>query len=191
MKTNIYVLLIFLATWVQTSGQQIINHVLDPSAFAIRGIAIPGMLGAATAMKNEQANSIIPTIIREERTELSKWRGTVIGNINTLNALTIASRLLINSIDIKSLIVPIHYAPGFRNERRKFLVLRERTERLELRVAAFAGLGTFFIDGEGYYRVASQRLAIEYLDVYSELSEIDFKLTQILALIGLLPLIAT
>lgn len=185
-------ILILLITWLQSSGQQIINNVFDPSAFAIRGIAIPGMLGAATAMKNKQANSIIPKIIKEEKTELNKWRSTVFGNINTLNALSIASGVLIHSIDVKrSLILPIHYAPGFRKERRKFLVLKERAERLEHRVVALAGLGTLFIDGEGYYRVASQRLAIEYLEVYSELSEIDFKLTQILALLGLLPLIAT
>ena len=192
MKTNIYILLVVLSIWNQSSGQQIINNVFDPSAFAIRGVAIPGMLGAATAMKNEQANSIIPTIIREERSELNKWRGTVIGNVNTLNALSIASRVLINSIDVKRrLILPIHYAPGFRKKLREFLVLKQRTERLEHRVSALAGLGTLFIDGEGYYRVASQRLGIEYLEVYSELSEIDFKLTQILALVGLLPLIAT
>lgn len=191
MNKNVYIL-ILLITWIQSSGQQIINHVFDPSAFAIRGVAIPGMLGAAAAMKNEQANSIIPIIIREERTELNKWRRAVFGNINTLNALSIASGVLIHSIDVKrSLILPIHYAPGFRKKLREFLILKERTERLEHRVVALAGLGTLFIDGEGYYRVASQRLAIEYLEVYSELSEIDFKLTQILALIGLLPLIAT
>lgn len=192
MKTNIYILLIFLTTWSHSLGQQIINNVFDPSAFVIRGVAIPGMLGAATALKNEQANSIIPTIKKEERTELNKWRRTALGNINTLNALSIASRVLINRIDIKRLsILPIHYAPGFREKLREFSALKERTERLEDRVRALAGLGTLFIDGEGYYRVASQRLAIEYLDVYSELSEIDFKLTKLLALIGLLPLIAT
>ena len=192
MKTNIYILLIVLSIWNQSSGQQIINHVFDPSAFAIRGVAIPGMLGAATAMKNEQANSIIPTIIKEERDELNKWRGTVFGNVNTLNSLSIASRVLINRIDTKRLsILPIHYAPGFRKKLREFLDLKERTERLEHRVSALLGLGTLFIDGEGYYRVASQRLGIEYLEVYSELSEIDFSLTKLLALIGLLPLIAT
>lgn len=185
-------IILFVIIWNKSLGQQIINHVFDPSAFAIRGVAIPGMLASATLMKNEQANSIIPTIKKEEKTELNKWRSTVLGNVNTLNALSIASRVLINNIDIKRLsILPIHYAPGFRKKLSDFSVLKERTERLEHRVFALAGLGTFFIDGEGYYRVASQRLAIEYLEVYSELSKIDFKLTQILALIGLLPLIAT
>ena len=181
-----------LSTWNQSSGQQIINHVFDPSAFAIRGVAIPGMLAAATVIKNEQANSIIPTIIKEERDELNKWRSTVFGNVNTLNSLSIASRVLINSIDVnRHLILPIHYAPGFREKLREFLVLKERTERLEQRVAALSGLSTVFLDGEGYYRVASQRLAIEYLEVYSELSKIDFDITKLLAFIGLLPLITT
>ena len=191
MKINRYLLLIFLSIWNQSSGQTIINHVFDPSAFAIRGTAIPGMLFAATKMKKDQANIIIPAIIKEERTELNKWRNATLGNLNTLNALTVTSKFLIKSIDIKrNLINPIHYAPGFRKELREFSALKRRTQRLEKRVVALVGLSTAFVDGEGYYRVASQRLAIEYLEVYSELSKIDFNLTKILAFIGLLPLIA-
>ncbi len=185
-------LIISLIAWNQSVGQQVINHVFDPSAFAIRGVAIPGMLATATTMKNTQASTIIPQIIREEEKQLQKWRRTVFGNVNTLNALSIASRVLVTSIDTKRiLILPVHYAPGFRKNVRKFLVLKERIERLEHRVIALAGIGTLFIDGEGYYRVASQRLAIEYIEIYTELSNIDFKLTKLLALIELIPLIKT
>lgn len=176
----------------QLIGQQVINHVFDPSAFAIRGVAIPGMVVAATVMKNEQASTIIPAIDDEEKKQLEKWRRTIFGNVNSLNALSIGSRILINSIDVKRILVlPVHYAPGYRKHLREFLKLKNRTERLEQRVLGLAGLSTLFIDGEGYYRVASQKLAIEYLDVYSELSKIDFKLTKLLAFIELLPLIAT
>lgn len=190
MKINRYILLIFLSIWNQSSGQQVINNVLDPSAFAIRGIAIPGMLTAAITMKNEQANSIIPDIIKEESTELTKWRNTVIGNFNTLNALAIDSDFLIESIEFYTSIIPVLYAPGFRKERDKFLVLKERVKRLNKRVDALAGLSTMFIDGEGYYRVACQRLAIEYLEAHSELAKIDFKLSQLKSFIILLSLMA-
>ena len=173
-------------------GQQVINHVFDPSAFAIRGVAIPGMLTTAIVMKKEQANTTIPNIIDEEKKLLKKWRSTLFGNVNSLNALSISSADLINSIDIKRrLVLPVHYAPGFRKHLREFLKIKSRTERLEQRVIGLASLGTLFIDGEGYYRVASQRLANEYIEIYAELSKIDFKLTKLLAFIGLLPLIAT
>lgn len=191
MKTNIYILLMVLSTWNQSSGQQVINHVLDPSAFAIRGISIPGMLATAIAFKDEQANRIIPTIIKEEKDELNKWKRTVIGNVNTLNTLLLSSRALISRIDDnRLLILPKHYAPGFLEKMREYLKLKKRTERLEKRVGSLVGL-TLFIDGEGYYRVASQRLAIEYLEVYSELSKIDFIITKLLAFIELLPLITS
>lgn len=191
MKKAMFIIHLLLF-WNNSTGQQAINHVFDPSAFAIRGVAIPGMLAAATVMKNEQANTIIPEIIDEEEKQLEKWRRTIFGNVNALNALSISSRYLISSIDVKRrLILPVHYAPGYRKHLREFLKLKSRTERLEHRVIGLASLGTLFIDGEGYYRVASQRLANEYIEVYAELSEIDFKLTKLLAFIGLLPLIAT
>jgi hypothetical protein len=181
-----------LLFWNNSMGQQVINHVFDPSAFAIRGVAIPGMLAAATVMKNEQANTIIPDIIDEEEKQLVKWRRTILGNVNSLNALAISSRYLIYSIDLKrGLVLPVHYAPGFRKHLREFLKLKSRAKRLELRVLGLASLGALFIDGEGYYRVASQRLANEYIEIYAELSKIDFKLTKLLAFIGLLPFIAT
>jgi len=187
MKKNVF-LIFLLITYQFSIGQQVINHVFDPSAFAIRGVAIPGMLTSAIVLKDKQSGTIIPAIIKEEKTQLEKWRKSVFGNVNTLNALSIASRHLVNSIDIKRfLILPVHYAPGFRKKLREFLVLKERTKRLENRVIALLGIGTLFIDGEGYYRVASQKLAIEYLDVYSELSQIDFKLTKLIAFINLLP----
>lgn len=189
MKTYTFVL-IFIMIFCDLAGQQVVNIVLDPSAFAIRGAAIPGMLATATTQKNEQANVLIPDIIREERSLIRKWRSSVIGNVNSLNALAIESRILIDMIDIKrALILPAHYAPGYRKQLRRFLRLKERAERLEIRVATLVGIGAFFIDGEGYYRVASQRLAIEYLTIYSELSEIDFNLSKLLAFIGMLPLL--
>ena len=181
-----------LLFWNNSMGQQVINHVFDPSAFAIRGVAIPGMLTTAIVMKKEQANTTIPNIIDEEKKLLKKWRSTLFGNVNSLNALSISSADLINSIDIKRrLVLPVHYAPGFRKHLREFLKLKSRAKRLELRVLGLASLGTLFIDGEGYYRVASQRLANEYIEIYAELSKIDFKLTKLLAFIGLLPFIAT
>jgi hypothetical protein len=181
-----------LLFWNNSMGQQVINHVFDPSAFAIRGVAIPGMLTTAIVMKKEQANTTIPNIIDEEKKLLKKWRSTLFGNVNSLNALSISSADLINSIDIKRrLVLPVHYAPGFRKHLREFLKLKSRAKRLELRVLGLASLGALFIDGEGYYRVASQRLANEYIEIYAELSKIDFKLTKLLAFIGLLPFIAT
>ncbi|MCX2681919.1 hypothetical protein OOZ15_18350 [Galbibacter sp. EGI 63066] len=191
MKSNIF-LLIFIMLFNYSEGQQVINIVLDPSAYAIRGVAIPGMLGTAASLKNEQASTIIPAIVNEERSLMNKWRGSVLSNINVLNALSISSRTLINSIDAKkALISPIHYVPGYRKELREFDRLRSRTERLEQRVATLVGIGTFFIDGEGYYRNASQRLAVEYLEVYARLSKIDFNLGKLVVFINLLPLIAT
>jgi hypothetical protein len=181
-----------LLFWNNSMGQQVINHVFDPSAFAIRGVAIPGMLTTAIVMKKEQANTTIPNIIDEEKKLLKKWRSTLFGNVNSLNALSISSADLINSIDIKRrLVLPVHYAPGFRKHLREFLKLKSRAKRLELRVLGLASLGALFIDGEGYYRVASQRFANEYIEIYAELSKIDFKLTKLLAFIGLLPFIAT
>jgi hypothetical protein len=181
-----------LLFWNNSMGQQVINHVFDPSAFAIRGVAIPGMLTTAIVMKKEQANTTIPNIIDEEKKLLKKWRSTLFGNVNSLNALSISSADLINSIDIKRrLVLPVHYAPGFRKHLREFLKLKSRAKRLELRVLGLASLGALFIDGEGYYRVASQRLANEYIEIYAELSKIDFKLTKLLVFIGLLPFIAT
>jgi hypothetical protein len=70
----------FLLLWNNSTGQQVINHVFDPSAFALRGVAIPGMLAAATVMKDEQANTIIPDIIDEEEVQIAKWRRTIFGN---------------------------------------------------------------------------------------------------------------
>ena len=185
MRKSVFIVL-FLAIWNQSIGQQIINHVYDPSASAIRGVAIPGMLITAIAFKKEEANNIIPDIIKEEKDRIDKWRKSVLGNANSLNVLAIASRVLINNIDKKKfLVLPGQYAPGFQHDLRKFLVLKERTERLEKRVIALVGIGTLFIDGEGYYRVASQKLAVEYLEVYAELSKIDFNITKLLAFIAL------
>ncbi|MFB3390095.1 hypothetical protein [Flavobacterium sp. LAR06] len=185
MRKSVLIVL-FLTIWHQSVGQQIINHVYDPSAGAIRGVAIPGMLTTAFFFKNEEANNIIPEIIKEEKERIGKWRKSILGNANSLNALAVASRVLINQIDSKRvLILPAHYAPGFRHDLREFLVLKERTERLERRVIALVSIGTMFIDGEGYYRVASQRLALEYLEVYAELSEIEFNITKLLAFIAL------
>lgn len=190
MKIYRYILLIFLSIWNQSSGQQIINHVYDPSAAAIRGFAIPGMLGAAITMKNEQANRIIPDIIREESTELSKWKKTVIGNANSLTVIAFdTNEFLIDSVERFTQTFPVLYAPGFRKELNKFLLLNERLKRLNKRVATLAGL-SIIIDGEGYYRVATQRLAIEYLEVHSELAKMNFKLSQLRTFIILLPLIA-
>jgi hypothetical protein len=181
MRKGVFIVL-FLTIWNRSVGQQIINNVYDPSAAAIRGVAIPGMVGTAIAFKNEEANSIIPDIIKEEKDRIGKWRKSVFGNANSLNALALASRFLINNIDVKrKLILPAHYAPGFRHDLREFSVLKERTERLENKVIALLGIGTLFIDGEGYYRVASQRLALEYLEVYAELSKIDFNITKLMA----------
>ena len=104
MKKSIFIV-VFLAVWNQSVGQQIINHVFDPSAFAIRGIAIPGMLSSATVMKRAQSATIIPGIIREERTLIGKWRRSVFGNVNTLNGLAIASRILVTSIDAKRILI--------------------------------------------------------------------------------------
>jgi hypothetical protein len=119
----------FLLLWNNSTGQQVINHVFDPSAFALRGVAIPGMLAAATVMKDEQANTIIPDIIDEEEVQIAKWRRTIFGNVNSLNALAISSRYLIDIIDIKrGLILPVHYAPGYRKHQREFLKIKSRTE---------------------------------------------------------------
>jgi hypothetical protein len=185
MKKSIFIVL-FLTIWNHSAGQQVILNIYDPSAAAIRGVAIPGMVLAAYAFKNEEANTIIPDIIKEEEDRLDKWRKSVFGNVNSLNAISVASRVLINKIDSKKiLILPAQYAPGFRHDLREFEVLKERTERLEQRVIALVGIGTLFIDGEGYYRVASQRLALEYLEVYAELSKIDFNITKLLAFIAM------
>lgn len=185
MRKSTFVVL-FLIIWNRSAGQQIINYVFDPGAMAIRGVAIPGMLATAIAFKNEEANSIIPDIIKEEKDRIGKWRKAILGNANSLNALVIASKVLVNRIDSKSiLILPAQYAPGFHHDLRTFLALKERTERLEKRVIALVGIGSLLIDGEGYYRVASQRLALEYLEVYAELSKIDFDITKLLAFIAL------
>lgn len=188
MKKYIFIIA-FLITYHQAIAQQIINHVFDPTASAIRGVAIPGMLTAAIILKKMQSETIIPAIIHEEQIQLNKWRKTVFGNANTLNALKIASNLLITRINIITDVLPIQYAPGFRKTKRKYKVLLERAKRLDLRVLSLVIIGTAFIDGEGYYRVASQRLAIEYLEVYSELSQIHFKLTKLITFISLLPYI--
>ncbi|WP_166923410.1 hypothetical protein [Flavobacterium poyangense] len=185
MRRNILIVLFFTVCY-PSKGQQIINHVYDPSAAAIRGVAIPGKVGAAVAFKNEEANEIIPAIIKEEKDRLGKWRKSIIGSVNSLNTLASASRMLIDRIDSKrGLILPAHYAPGFRHDLREFVAIKERTKRLEKRVLTLLGIGTFFIDGEGYYRVACQKLALEYLEVYADLSKIDFNITKLLAFIGL------
>lgn len=185
MRKSVF-LVLFLTIWNQSTGQQLIFHVFDPSAAAIRGVAIPATLATATAFKNEEANTIIPDIIKEEKDRIDKWRKAVLGNANSLNALVIASRLLINSIDSKKvLVLPAKYAPGFRHDIRNFSTLKERTERLEKKVIALVGIGSLLIDGEGYYRVASQTLALEYLEVYAELSKIDFNIKKLLVFIAL------
>lgn len=185
MKKNI-LLVLFLAVCYQSKGQQLINHIFDPSAAAIRGVAIPGKLGAATAFKDEEAKDIIPDIIKEEKENLSKWRKSIFGTANSLNVLAIASRVLIERIDSnRSLILPIQYAPGFKHDLRQFSVIKERAERLEKRALVLVGIGSLFVDGEGYYRVACQKLALEYLEVYADLSKIDFNITKLLAFIEL------
>lgn len=185
MRKIVFIIL-FATSWNQVVAQQIINNVFDPSAMAIRGVAIPSLLGTATDYKNKEANYIIPDIIKEEKDRLGKWRKSVLGNANSLNAIAIASRVLINNIETKrKLVLPIYYVPGFQHDLRCFKVLKKRAERLEKKVIALVGIGSFFIDGEGYYRVASQRLALEYLQVYSELSKIDFNITKLLVFIRL------
>lgn len=191
MKKNIplYVLL-FIGH--QLASQQVFTHVFDPSAFAIRGVAIPGMLTATGVLKDSQSNTIIPKIIEEEKKELGKWKNTVFGNINTLNSLATASLVLVQKINDKIiLLLPAHYTPGFRSDVDEFKFLEEKVSRLQEKVLALLGVGTLFIDGEGYYRVASQRLALEYIDVYAKLSSIDFELSKLLIFVQLLPLLAT
>lgn len=188
------VILIFVLLLIgnRLASQQVLVHVFDPSAFAIRGVAIPGMLTETTFLKYSQVNTIIPKIIEEEEKELSKWRKAVFGNLNALNSLAIASLTLVESINEKIiLLLPAHYAPGLRSNVDEFMFLEEKVSRLQKRVVALIGVGTLFIDGEGYYRVASQRLALEYIDVYAELSSIDFELSKLLSFVELLPLLAT
>lgn len=181
-----YILIVFfLVTYTQSTAQQVINNILNPTALALRGIAIPAMLFTAYGYKTEESGTIIPDIIKEEKDRLSKWRKTVIGNVNSLNAIAIASRVLIDRINNnRDLILPAQYAPGFKHDLRQFLLLKETTERLEKKVIALAALSTAFIDGQGYYNVACQSLALEYLDVYAELSKIDFKITKLVTFIA-------
>ena len=189
---KVILLFVLLLIGNRLTSQQVLVHVFDPSAFAIRGSAIPGMLITTTFLKYSQANTIIPKIIEEEEKELSKWRNAVFGNINTLNSLAIESQILVDSINEKIiLLLPAHYVPGLRSNVDEFMFLEEKVSRLQKRVVALFGVGTLFIDGEGYYRVASQRLALEYIDVYAELSSIDFELSKLLSFVELLPLLAT
>jgi hypothetical protein len=191
MKKYIYIIA-FLSTCHLTIGQQIINIVKDKSALAIRGIAIPTMLTFATVRKNEQSKTIIPAIIEEEKSQFRKYSnvGNAIGkNLNPLNWLKLNSAFLISFIEAQKLL-PTLYAPGFRETKRKYKRVKRRYERLNSRVDLFLLVGTMFIDGDGYYRVAAQRLALEYLEVYSELSEINFKLAKVNFLVTLLPNIA-
>jgi hypothetical protein len=191
MKKYIYIIA-FLSTCHVTIGQQIINIVKDKSAFAIRGKAIPAMLAFATARKNEQSGTIIPAIIWEEKLQFRKYSNVgnlIMKNLNALNALTVLSAGLILLIEAQT-VLPTLYAPGFRETKRKYKRVKRRYKRLNMRVAKFLAVGTMFIDGDGYYRVAAQRLALEYLEVYSELSEINFKLAKVNFLVTLLPNIA-
>lgn len=184
MKKSVFIVL-FLAIWNQSTGQQLIFHVFDPSAAAIRGVSIPATLGTATGYKNEEANTIIPDIIKEEKDRIGKWKKAVLGNGSSLNALVAASRDLINDIDSKkALVLPAKYAPGFRHDLRNFSALKEREKRLRQK-AIVMGTASGFIDGEGYFKVASQTLALEYLEVYAELSKIDFSIKKLLAFIAL------
>lgn len=191
MKKYIYIIA-FLSTCHLTIGQQIINIVKDNSAFAIRGIAIPAMLTFATVRKNEQSGTIIPAIIWEEKLQFRKYSyvgNLIMKNLNALNELTVLSAGLILLIEAQTGL-PTLYAPGFRETKRKYKRVKRRYKRLNMRVAKFLAVGTMFIDGDGYYRVAAQRLALEYLEVYSELSEINFKLAKVNFLVTLLPNIA-
>ena len=191
MKKYIYIIA-FLSTCHVTIGQQIINIVKDNSAFAIRGIAIPAMLTFATVRKNEQSGTIIPAIIWEEKLQFRKYSyvgNLIMKNLNALNELTVLSAGLILLIEAQTGL-PTLYAPGFRETKRKYKRVKRRYKRLNMRVAKFLAVGTMFIDGDGYYRVAAQRLALEYLEVYSELSEINFKLAKVNFLVTLLPNIA-
>lgn len=184
---KIYICIIaFLSTYHLTIGQQVINIVLDPSARFIRGITIPGMLFTASLLKNEQSKTIIPMIIREEELQLKKWKRTVRGNRNTLNYLSAETTLLTSSIED---ITMKNYLdnPWFSKTKRKYKLLKKRADRLNLRILKLGAAGIPLIDGEGYYRVASKRLALEYLEVYSEISQINFKLLKFRSFISLLP----
>jgi hypothetical protein len=186
---KIYICIIaFLSTYHLTIGQQVINIVLDPSARFIRGITIPGMLYYASFKKNEQSTKIIPTIIREEELQLNKWERTVRGNVNTLNYLSVETKRLTNSIEDITMKIYLD-ADWFRKTKRKYELLKMRADRLNLRIVKLVTTGIKVIDGEGYYRVASKRLALEYLEVYSEISQINFKLLKFKSFITLLPYI--
>ena len=184
---KIYICIIaFLSTYHLTIGQQVINIVLDPSARFIRGFSIPGMLITASIKKSEQSRTIIPMIIREEELQLTKWKRTVRGNPNTLNYLFIETNMLTSSIEDPTMEIFLE-APWFRKTKRKYNLLKKRAVRLNLRIVKLVTAGIEIIDGEGYYRVASKRLALEYLEVHSEISQINFKLLQFKSFMNLLP----
>jgi len=178
----------FLSTYHLTIGQQVINIVWDPSAMFIRGITIPGMLYYASFKKNEQSKTIIPIIILEEELQRKKWKRTVRGNENTLNYLSVETKILTNSIEDITMKIYLD-ALWFRKTKRKYELLKMRADRLNLRIVKLVTTGIKVIDGEGYYRVASKRLALEYLEVYSEISQINFKLRKFKSFITLLPYI--
>jgi hypothetical protein len=184
---KIYICIIaFLSIYHLTIGQQVINIVLDPSARFIRGITIPAMLFGASFLKDEQSKTIIPKIIREEELQLKKWKLTVRGNANTLNNLYGVTKVLTNSIENSKMNIFLN-APGFGKTKRKYELLKKRADRLNDRIFLLWVTGIKVIDGEGYYRVASKRLALEYLEVYSELSQINFKLLKFESFSALLP----
>ena len=182
---KIYICIIaFLSTYHLTIGQQVINIVWDPSAGLIRGINIPGMLFTASLLKNKQSKTIIPMIIREEVKQLEKWELTVRGNLNTLNYLASETLNLTSSIENSKMNIFLN-APRFGKTKRKYDLLKKRADRLNKIIFFLVFTGIEFIDGEGYYRVASKRLALEYLEVYSELSQINFKLRKFIPFINL------
>ena len=184
---KIYICIIaFLSTYHLTIGQQVINIVLDPSAKFIRGITIPGMLFIASNNKNKQSTKIIPMIIKEEELQLNKWKRTVRGNRNTLNYLSVETTILTSSIEATEMTIFLDN-PWFSKTKRKYKLLKKRADRLNLRILKLGAAGIPLIDGEGYYRVASKRLALEYLEVHSEISQINFKLLKFKSFIRLLP----
>lgn len=166
----------FLFSFKQANSQQVIVYVNNPSAMAIRGVAIPGKVIATAVRKFKAASTTIPFLIKEHQARLKIYRVTLTGNLSSLAAIQVAcSNLLAESNGLLPSI-KYHYIPGFRNVKTRLIRAEIRFNDMSAKLIALAGFSAFLIDGSGYVRVAHQTLANDYINIYKELRDIFFKL---------------